>query len=412
MSRTARVAAWAHLILNGTAHRLATGHSALVGAVAARPVWPTNSAAPAARKKPDAVEPETAEPTADEKPTPAKKGAKKAPKEATDEDSGKKKEEPPAHTTYWRGPRRAVAAAAHWANAGEGPWDFFLRAGLLLVALGILAYVVEPYATALHPVALGTTAAIVVVYEFSPRLSVILAVGLVVALVDPAWLCITLVALLAIELAPALAALLVVGLAAAAIYPALMWPLTLFWVAAAWRAGAPQEETVEQLREEDVEEELPAPLPEDSRTTLLRWLERLTRGTSGIHLDQLHATLTAHPDLAALTRPQMRVWLTTHGIPIERTLRVGMIPGRSGIARHTIETLLSATSQPLPSPVESEVESAPLHASDLQESPHSPGVESGLESSVEYPQTPPPAPAGVLAGSPEITSATADALYT
>ncbi|MFE4329666.1 hypothetical protein ACFRQM_09440 [Streptomyces sp. NPDC056831] len=414
-----RIAAWVHECLSAAAHRLAAGHTTLVGAVTERPVWWPASPDRADDEKP-ATDDET--PTDDEEPTPAKTSPKKTPKEKTTdkgqegEAKGKKKPAaPPAHTMYRPGPRRALAAAAHWTADGDGARDFLLRAGLLAAAVGALAYFARPLFAALPPAALSTAAVIVVVYEISPRLSVLLATGLAVALIGPVWLGIGIVVLLAVELAPVLAALLALGLAAAVIHPALMWPVTLGWAVAAWCAGAPEKESekpVEEPVEEAEPEPLPEPLPEHPRTHLVRWLDRLTRGTSGIHLDQLHAALTAHPDLADLTRPQMRAWLNRHEIAVERTLRVGNIPGRSGIARATIETLLTAPlqtpSEAIPSPVESGVESTPLHASDLHESPHSPDVESG----VECPPGALPRAAGTAPGSPETTPTLTDALYT
>lgn len=397
-----RAAARVHSGLGAAARRLTTGHGILVAATDERLTRPRRARQPAAEppetapdktaKKPAAAPKKTAEKpaaapkkTAEESKTAAKKPTPKEGKETKE----KEQDPPPPHTRYRPGPRRALAATWHWTTSGEGPWDFLFRAGLLAAALGAAAYFTRPLLADLHPAALCTIATAVVVYEISPRLSALLTIGLGTALIHPVWLCITLVILLAVEIAPTLAALLTLGLAAALIHPALMWPVILAWGAAAWQAGAPDEKPA------TVAVEPPAETP---RTHLVRWLDDLTRGTSGIHLDQLHAALLAHPDLTSLTRRQMRAWLNRHEITVDRTLRVGNIPGRSGIARTTVEALLSAPSQApsteAPSPAGSDVESTPLHASDLQESPNSPGVESGVESGVE----PQPAPSSRAVG--------------
>jgi len=115
--------------------------------------------------------------------------------------------------------------------------------------------------------------------------------------------------------------------------------------------------------------------PADPRTVLIGWLDELTRGRSGIHLDELHRALTAHPQLAGLTRPEMRAWLDRHSITVNRTLRVGSVPGRSGVSRATVETLLAG----LPPLLESGGVDSPVHASDVQDSALESGVERGGE---------------------------------
>lgn len=116
----------------------------------------------------------------------------------------------------------------------------------------------------------------------------------------------------------------------------------------------------------------------DPRTALIGWLDDLTRGRSGIHLDELHQALTAHPQLADLKRAEMRAWLDRHGVAVERTLRVGRIAGRSGVSRSTVEALLKT----LPPLVESGGLEPLVHASDLRDSPVESGVERGGEHAV------------------------------
>lgn len=124
-------------------------------------------------------------------------------------------------------------------------------------------------------------------------------------------------------------------------------------------------------RPEPVEEAAVEEAPDDPRAVLIRWLDDLTRGQSGIHLDELHQSLTRHPQLAHLKRAEMRAWLDRHQVAVDRTLRVGTVAGRSGVSRATVEALLGT-----PSPLaESGGNESPVHAPELHDS----SVESGLE---------------------------------
>lgn len=118
--------------------------------------------------------------------------------------------------------------------------------------------------------------------------------------------------------------------------------------------------------------------PVDPHAVLVGWLDDLTRGRSGIHLDELHQALTRHPQLSDLKRPEMRAWLDRHHITVDRTIRVGAVAGRSGVSRATVEALLVA----LPPLLESGGTKRPLHASGLHDSPLESGVERGGERAV------------------------------
>jgi hypothetical protein len=143
------------------------------------------------------------------------------------------------------------------------------------------------------------------------------------------------------------------------------------WVES-WRHApdAVPDETAAALKA-DAEETEPA----DPHTTLVGWLDELTRGRAGIHLDELHQALTRHPHLAGLKRPEMRAWLDRHQVAVDRTLRVGKLAGRSGVSRATVEALLKA----LPPLVESGDMNPPVHACDLPDSPMESGMERGGE---------------------------------
>lgn len=118
--------------------------------------------------------------------------------------------------------------------------------------------------------------------------------------------------------------------------------------------------------------------PVDPYRVLVGWLDDLTRGRSGIHLDELHQALTRHPQLAGLKRPEMRAWLDRHHITVDRTLRVGTVAGRSGVSRATVEALIKR----LPPLLESGGVDPLLHASDQCVSPVESGVERGGERAV------------------------------
>lgn len=162
--------------------------------------------------------------------------------------------------------------------------------------------------------------------------------------------------------------------------PNLLWLLSAGWLIVSWRAGKPDpDQTPEETPAEDPED-TPEQAPQiPPRDLLIHWLDRLTRDRAGVHLSDLHRTLSRHPDLAHLTRAQMRAYLDRHHITVDRTLRVGTVAGLSGISRATIEALLKEVS-PLP---ETSPLSAPLHGSDLHDSPVESRVERGVEERVD-----------------------------
>lgn len=94
--------------------------------------------------------------------------------------------------------------------------------------------------------------------------------------------------------------------------------------------------------------------PEGRRIAFLTWLEQATRGTSGIHLGKMHQQLTQQEATAAFPRHYLRPLLDHYQIPVKRTLRVGDVAGRSGVAREAIVQLLQAAAQVPPLLVESE----------------------------------------------------------
>lgn len=149
-------------------------------------------------------------------------------------------------------------------------------------------------------------------------------------------------------------------------FPNVLWLIVPVWCWQALRATRPAEPEKKPAAKEG---------KSDPRADLIRWLDKLTQGSSGIHLQDLHQRLAKHPTLAHLTRAEIRPWLERHGITIDRTLRVGPVAGRSGVARATVEALLKT----LPPLVESDPSPGMESASDLRKSPDSPGGERGGE---------------------------------
>ncbi|MEV3895350.1 hypothetical protein [Streptomyces anulatus] len=401
----------AHDGLHAGTVRLHRGHHALMDAVAAyRPPTgpkcpqPDKPAGPDDKPEQDAPETDTTDPDEDdEQPVkktakkPAKKTAKKGAKGKGKKDAAaddKKKQEEDQGPPLRPGPRRAARAMSRWVAAGEGAADTLLRIALLLLAAGIPLYFAAPVVAQLPgPVAVLIPVA-VLLYDVAPRVSLLLGMGLIAFTADPFWTTVGAVLLLGAAFAPTLAPLLALSLIVSATHPALMWPVALVWIFAAWRAGALPEEAEQEQPETlpaDADEEPMEATPLDPHVTLVYWLSDLTRGDTGIHLSRLHEILTSTPGLETLTRREMRAWLDRHQIPVERTIRAGGVEGRSGVTRKAIEGLLStplhalSLAHPLayaPRP-ESGPESGTESASDLRKSPYSPDRSPGVESGPE-----------------------------
>jgi hypothetical protein len=161
------------------------------------------------------------------------------------------------------------------------------------------------------------------------------------------------------------------------------------WCVAAWM-HSPEPVPGETLPESA--EQSSGEQPEQAPLTLVTWLEQVTRGRTGIHLGELYSLLRQVPSLADHSDPQLRALLDHHGVPVQRTLRVGAVAGRSGVSRKAVEELLQAPSPALspdcPQEAASGAESDMESGADLRKSPPalrpSPVLESALHS-------PPPA---------------------
>lgn len=123
---------------------------------------------------------------------------------------------------------------------------------------------------------------------------------------------------------------------------------------AAWMVAPPTAPKAATINPPGASEEPCLDTPEGRRLAFLRWLEKTTRGASGIHLGQMHHQLTQQEATAGFPRHHLRPLLDHYQIPVKRTLRVGDVAGRSGVAREAIVLLLQQAEQAPPLPVESE----------------------------------------------------------
>lgn|GEM_PF-6062388 len=160
------------------------------------------------------------------------------------------------------------------------------------------------------------------------------------------------------------------GMLAAAVYgvrvegrPVLLG-LAGAWLAAA-AALAPRD-TWQPPTDEPTDDEGDIPqvdpdTPAGRRLAFLRWLERETRDAPGIHLDQLHQRLTRIEPANGLPRQHLRPLLQYYGVPVQRTLRVGPVSGRSGVSRQAVLDALAAAETSPPLPVETGPVDGPVH---------------------------------------------------
>lgn len=134
----------------------------------------------------------------------------------------------------------------------------------------------------------------------------------------------------------------------------------LGWCVAAWLVAPP----VEEEQEED-----PPPTPVGG---LVPWLLHTIGDRPGIHLYELYPAMRTIPGHEGRTDTQLRAALRTLGIPVQRSLRVGRVEGRSGVRRSDLP--------PLPSPHGDRPGESGGDAGQGQDSPLVSGVGEGMES--------------------------------
>ncbi|MDX3239385.1 hypothetical protein PV392_27595 [Streptomyces sp. ME03-5709C] len=125
--------------------------------------------------------------------------------------------------------------------------------------------------------------------------------------------------------------------------------LAVAWIIAAGILAPARPQPAAAEGEEEPDEE-PA---RDRPDHLLKWLLQVIGDRPGIHLAELYPLMREIPGQQDHPDPHFRAALRALGIPVQRTLRVGKVAGRSGISRADIEALLSpAESTDVERPVE------------------------------------------------------------
>ncbi|MGY5048281.1 hypothetical protein ACWDE0_22015 [Streptomyces sp. 900105755] len=106
------------------------------------------------------------------------------------------------------------------------------------------------------------------------------------------------------------------------------------WCLAAWWAAPPAAPE-------------PAPAVETSGApdAFVTWLLQLMGDRSGIHLRELYPAMRELPGHEGRNNAELRAALSTLGIPVTRSLRLGGVAGRSGVARASLEALPSPSGE-------------------------------------------------------------------
>jgi hypothetical protein len=115
--------------------------------------------------------------------------------------------------------------------------------------------------------------------------------------------------------------------------PAVLWPA---WCIAAYRAAPKPAKKAPEPAEEDATEEAPP----DPRAAFARWLLQTIGQRRGIHLRELYPAMRQLSGHEALDDAALRAALRTLGVPVERSMRVGAVAGRSGVRRADVQALL------------------------------------------------------------------------
>jgi hypothetical protein len=119
--------------------------------------------------------------------------------------------------------------------------------------------------------------------------------------------------------------------------PAVLWLLAPAWLIAAWRA-APRPVAAPGPAAAD---EPPAPAPADPRAGFVYWLLQAIGDRPGIHLRELYPAMRTLPGQEHHDDAALRARLRALGVPVERSIRVGGVAGRSGVYRAAAMALLS-----------------------------------------------------------------------
>ncbi|GAA2351861.1 hypothetical protein [Streptomyces carpaticus] len=119
---------------------------------------------------------------------------------------------------------------------------------------------------------------------------------------------------------------------------------------------------------EDEGEESPGEPPADPRVTLARWLLGTIGEASGIHVQDLYPRMRELPGQEGLADRDLRARLVALGMPLERSISVGGVGGRSGIRKGDLQALLQGLSEESPTPSETASSRAHSRPADLHKS--------------------------------------------
>ena len=106
------------------------------------------------------------------------------------------------------------------------------------------------------------------------------------------------------------------------------------WCVAAWWTAAPA-----------VDAPAPEPAAIDARAGFAVWLVSLMGEQPGIHLRDLYPAMRQLPGQEGRDNTQLRAALGALGVPVRRSLRLGGVAGRSGVARADVEPLLPSSGE-------------------------------------------------------------------
>lgn len=108
----------------------------------------------------------------------------------------------------------------------------------------------------------------------------------------------------------------------------------------------------------------PTTATDEPRIALARWLLDTIGDRPGIHLQELYPAMRQLAGQEGRTDAELRAALRTLGVPVQRSLRIGRVAGRSGVRRDDVQALLPPTGD---RPVEQhgdagqDADSPPLH---------------------------------------------------
>jgi hypothetical protein len=111
--------------------------------------------------------------------------------------------------------------------------------------------------------------------------------------------------------------------------------VVVVWCSAAWCVAPPA-----------ATKKAPAAEASAPANSFAVWLLEQMGDQPGIHLRDLYPAMRQLPGHEGRDNAQLRAALRTLGIPVQRSLRIGHIAGRSGVARADVEALLPLHGEP------------------------------------------------------------------